>query len=63
MPYTQVGDVVCIVPGHCLPLVLRPCGQQYKLVYACYVQGLMDGELVGNDMKEWLSSPEDIEIH
>lgn len=41
---TQPGDQICIIPGFCAPLVIRPKGDHFLLVGECYVAGLMDGE-------------------
>jgi hypothetical protein len=56
LPVSQDGDIVCIVPGHATPLLLRSFGQSYQLVSTCYVQGLMDGEAIGDDENAWLTS-------
>jgi len=41
----QEGDLVCVVP-HCgYPILLRPAGDGYMVVGACYVLGLMNGEI------------------
>jgi hypothetical protein len=45
----QEGDVVAIFCGTDVPLLLRPCdGGVYKLVGEAYVDGIMDGEAMGN---------------
>ena len=56
LPASQNGDIVCIVPGHMTPLLVRSSGQSYQLVSTCYVQGLMDGEAIGDDEDAWLAS-------
>ncbi|KAF2679681.1 hypothetical protein K458DRAFT_113171 [Lentithecium fluviatile CBS 122367] len=43
---TRVGDLVVIFLGAAMPFVLRAVGENYQLVGACYVHGIMDGELV-----------------
>jgi hypothetical protein len=40
------GDVLCVLSGGHLPFVLRPFGKRYNLVGECYVEGLMQGEIV-----------------
>ncbi|KAH8895997.1 hypothetical protein GQ53DRAFT_743913 [Thozetella sp. PMI_491] len=60
---TRQGDVVCIIPGHTNTFLLRPGGgEDYELVCPAYVQGLMDGEAVGEDVDAWLSTLQGIEI-
>jgi Heterokaryon incompatibility protein (HET) len=44
---TQVGDVVCIVNGSCVPFILRPSQDikgAFQLVGKCYIHGIMEGE-------------------
>ncbi|KAF2107218.1 hypothetical protein BDV96DRAFT_673666 [Lophiotrema nucula] len=42
---TAPGDFICVLDGGCHPYVLRPCGDnEYRLVGACYLQGMMEGE-------------------
>jgi hypothetical protein len=38
------GDKVAILKGSHVPLLLRPSGTGFRVVGACYVDGLMDGE-------------------
>jgi hypothetical protein len=40
------GDVVCVLLGSDLPIILRPCGNEYGVVGPCYMCGIMYGELV-----------------
>lgn len=42
----ELGDVIAILHGCNFPLVLRPCGGSYLLIGECYVDGMMDGEMV-----------------
>jgi hypothetical protein len=42
---TQVGDQVCALQGMRIPLILRARGGRWEVIGACYVHGLMDGEL------------------
>jgi hypothetical protein len=48
----QVGDVVCIFLGGEVPFLLResmpPNGGRFQFISECYVQGVMDGEALGN---------------
>lgn len=41
----QSGDVIAVVLGCNFPVVLRPCGDEYRIVGECYAHGLMDGEV------------------
>jgi hypothetical protein len=41
----QDGDSIAIVLGCYHPVVLRPSGDEYKVLGECYVHGLMDGEV------------------
>lgn len=43
---TKVGDIICVLLGHSVPIVLRPKGDYYSYVGQCSVYGLMDGEAV-----------------
>lgn len=45
---TKAGDLVCVFQGGCVPFVIRPKGEhgQWELIGACYVHGIMDGEVV-----------------
>ena len=39
------GDVIAVAIGSEIPLVLRPRGkEEYEVVGACYLHGIMDGE-------------------
>ncbi|KAH8590966.1 heterokaryon incompatibility protein-domain-containing protein [Bisporella sp. PMI_857] len=42
----QVGDLIAIVYGCSFPAVLRPNEDCYWLIGECYVDGIMDGELI-----------------
>lgn len=39
------GDVVCVLYGCRVPVLLRSCGDNYKFVGECYVDGFMNGEI------------------
>lgn len=41
----QSGDVIAVVWGCDFPIVLRPCGDEYRVLGECYVHGLMGGEV------------------
>ncbi|KAG4428186.1 hypothetical protein IFR05_016330 [Cadophora sp. M221] len=40
------GDLCCVLFGACVPIVLRPIEEGYKLVGEAYIQGVMKGEAV-----------------
>jgi hypothetical protein len=42
----QENDVVAILYGCNFPVVLRPHGDSYLLIGECYVDGIMDGEIM-----------------
>jgi hypothetical protein len=42
----EVDDVVAILFGSKFPVILRPSGQNYIYVGECYVDGIMDGEIL-----------------
>jgi hypothetical protein len=44
-PLTVPGDTIVLCSGGKLPLVLRPNGEDWKLVGECYIHGIMDGSL------------------
>jgi hypothetical protein len=46
------GDLCCILFGATIPFILRPLGQQYRLVGEAYVHPLMYGE----EMVRWISA-------
>lgn len=50
----QVEDVVAVLFGSGLPILLRPKGEQYQVFGACYVHGIMEGQVV----REWEESGE-----
>lgn len=45
---TRPGDIVVIVFGGYTPLLLRPWGNNYRLLGASYVYGIMHGEAMGS---------------
>lgn len=42
----QRGDMVALILGCSCPLLLRPHGDTFRIVAECYVQGVMQGEIV-----------------
>ena len=42
----EVDDVIAILYGCNFPVVLRPCGDFHSLVGECYVDGMMEGEMI-----------------
>ena len=43
---TKVGDKICVIHGLPVPFIIRPKGDMFLLVGECYVQGVMDGEVM-----------------
>ncbi|KAF2758095.1 hypothetical protein EJ05DRAFT_500613 [Pseudovirgaria hyperparasitica] len=41
----RAGDHICVLKGMRIPVVLRAHGGAWKFIGACYVHGLMDGEV------------------
>jgi hypothetical protein len=56
-PFTQEGDLICIFAGIHSPFLVRPhyrgrgLKTAYLLVGACYLNGMMDGEMWGDEMQ------------
>lgn len=47
VPYcAEVGDQICLFHGCRIPYVVQAIGDKYRLVGACYVYGLMNGEII-----------------
>jgi hypothetical protein len=40
------GDVIAVLYGCNFPVVLRPCGNGYLVIGECYIDDVMDGELI-----------------
>jgi hypothetical protein len=59
---TKLGDKVCVLLGGATPFVVRPEGDCYKLVGECYVQGLMDGEVM-HALKQGRYELQDFKFH
>jgi hypothetical protein len=52
-PCARSGDVVVVFNGSATPSVLRPVGDgSYQLVGECYMNGLMEGEVLQMDTKQ-----------
>ncbi|KAH8744029.1 heterokaryon incompatibility protein-domain-containing protein [Hyaloscypha sp. PMI_1271] len=45
---TMQGDHICVLLGCSTPLIMRRCGENYRVVGECYVHGIMNGEAVGD---------------
>ena len=43
---TREGDIIAVLFGSALPFLLRPQGAEYSFIGTCYVEGIMNGELV-----------------
>lgn len=55
VPTTLIGDTLCIFHGVSVPFVLAPTVEgRFKLVGQAYVQGVMNGELVGHSEAEMI---------
>lgn len=42
--HAEVGDLICAFIGSRFPFVVRPCGDGYRLIGACYMHGIMEGQ-------------------
>ena len=42
------GDNICILLGCSVPVILRSAGQGYSVIGECYIDGIMDGEVMGS---------------
>jgi hypothetical protein len=49
----KVGDLVCVFRGMRIPVIMRPRGDRWEFIGACYVHGLMDGEIWELDGLQW----------
>ena len=43
---SQKGEIVCIVLGCSFPVVFQPDKELYKIVQACDIYKLMEGEVI-----------------
>ena len=50
---TEAGDRVCVFHGMRIPVILRPQGDRWEFIGACYVHGLMDGEVWDLEDLQW----------
>ena len=50
---TEVGDRVCVFRGMRIPAIMRPRGDRWEFIGACYVHGSMDGEIWDLDGLQW----------
>jgi len=50
---TQIGDKVCFFQGVRIPFVVRQQSDRWEIIGACYVHGLMDGEIWDQDGLKW----------
>ncbi|KAH8587764.1 heterokaryon incompatibility protein-domain-containing protein [Bisporella sp. PMI_857] len=50
---TKVGDRVCVFRGMRIPVIMRPRGDRWEFIGACYVHGWMDGEIWDLDGLQW----------
>ena len=50
---TRVGDQVCVFQGMRIPVILRSWNDRWEFIGACYVHGLMDGEVWDLDDLQW----------
>ncbi len=50
---TEVDDRVCVFQGMRQPVIMRPRGDRWEFIGACYVHGLMDGEIWDLDGLNW----------
>jgi hypothetical protein len=44
--HAQEGDPICAFNGCRFPLVIQPKVEEYELVGACYMHGIMEGEAI-----------------
>lgn len=47
-PRVEVGDVICVFPGHNVPVTVRKINDHYTYQGECFVLGIMDGEVMEN---------------
>jgi len=50
---TEVDDRVCVFRGMRIPVIMRPRGDRWEFIGACYVHGSMDGEIWDLDGLQW----------
>lgn len=44
--HAQESDLICAFYGRRFPFVIRPKGEEYELVGACYMYGIMERETI-----------------
>ena len=54
---TTTGDRIAVLAGSQTPFVFRPTADYYRLIGACYVHGIMDGQSFPDSLEElqWLT--------
>lgn len=45
------GDIACVLYGCRVPVLLRSCGDDYKFIGECYIDGFMNGEIFDRDLE------------
>lgn len=51
--YIRLGEKVLLIDDASLPYIMRPMEDgRYRLMGECYCDGIMDGEVVGQQPKE-----------
>lgn len=48
-PQARLNQSIAIITDSVYPLVIAPHGKYHEIIGPCYVQGIMDGELFGQD--------------
>jgi hypothetical protein len=43
-PQSQVGNSIVLIQGASVPIILRRCEGDYRVIGEAYVHGIMDGE-------------------
>ena len=49
LPRIKIGDIITILFGAQLPFVLRRNGENFQMIGACYVSGVMNGEMMDKE--------------
>lgn len=50
---TEVGDRICVFRGMRIPVIIRPRGDRWEFIGACYIHESMDGEIWDLDGLQW----------
>ena len=61
-PHLEVGDAICVFPGHSVPVIMHKADSYYKHRGECFVLGVMDGEVMEH-LEKGTVSLEEFEIH